>query len=89
MNANYAVRGASYPGGAWMYGNQGRWYNGYWHNYWSGASWTWFNGYYGFWFPLDGVSVFVYEVAPNVCQYWDGSQWVPYYDPDTGYYCPY
>jgi hypothetical protein len=89
VNPTYARHGSSYPGGAWVYNNQGRWYNGYWHNYWSNASWVWFRGYYGFWFPLDGATVFVYEVAPSVCQYWDGSGWVPYYDPDTGYYCPY
>ncbi len=89
LNASYARDAASYPGGAWVYGNGGRWYNGYWHSYWANADWVWFDGFYGFWFPLDGATVFVYESAPGVCEYWDGSEWVPYYDPDTGYYCPY
>lgn len=89
LNASYARNAGSYPGAAWVFSGNGRWYNGYWHNYWANADWVWFNGFYGFWFPLDGVNVFVYEVAPGVCQYWDGNEWVPYYDPDTGYYCPY
>ncbi len=89
VNVTYVRNAGAYPGATWVFSNQGRWYNGYWHNYWSGASWVWFQGFYGFWFPLDGATVFVYEVAPGVCQYWDGAEWVAYYDPTTGYYCPY
>lgn len=88
-NATYARNANAYPGASWVYTGGHRWYNGYWHQYWASADWVWYNGFYGFWFPLDGVTVFVYEAAPGVCQYWDGSQWVPYYDPSTGFYCPY
>jgi hypothetical protein len=89
LNAFYARHPNSYPGGAWVYTNGRRWYNGYWHRYWTGAHWTWFRGFYGFWFPLNLLTVFVYEAAPGVCDYWDGYEWIPYYDPLTGYYCPY
>lgn len=89
LNDYYARHPNMYPGGSWSYSRGSRWYNGYWHHYWGGAHWTWFGGFYGFWFPLNAITVFVYEAAPGVCQYWDGYEWVPYYDPDTGYYCPY
>ncbi len=86
---NYYVRNPEAYGGRWEDEDSGRWYDGYWHNYWDNASWLWWGGHYGFWFPFNGIDVFVYEVSPDVCQYWDGYEWVPYYDPQYGYYCPY
>ena len=88
VNAYYARNPEAYRG-YWAYGNGGRYYNGYWRNYWGSASWLWWGGHFGFWFPYNGINVFVYETSPDSCQYWDGYEWVPYYDPDTGYYCPY
>lgn len=87
-NHYYARHPNMYPG-SWVYAGGYRWYNGYWHSYWASAHWVWFGGFYGFWFPLNSMTVFVSEAAPGVCQYWDGYGWVPYYDPATGYYCPY
>ncbi|MGH7736252.1 MAG: hypothetical protein ACREMP_00020, partial [Candidatus Tyrphobacter sp.] len=88
VNAYYVRHPGSFGGGWRGYGGN-RWYDGYWHNYWGWESWLWWGGHYGFWFPFNGLNVFVYEVSPQVCQYWDGYEWVPYYDPNTGYYCPY
>jgi hypothetical protein len=87
-NPYYARHPNMYPG-SWVYTGGRRWYNGYWHSYWARENWVWFGGFYGFWFPLNFITVFVYEEGPGVCEYWDGYEWVPYYDPDTGYYCPY
>jgi hypothetical protein len=87
-NGYYARHPNMYPG-SWVYTGGRRWYNGYWHSYWGRERWVWFGGFYGFWYPLNFLTVFVYEAAPGVCQYWDGYGWVPYYDPATGYYCPY
>ena len=82
-------RYARYPNlynGYWS----GGWYHGYWRSYWIDEPWVVFDGYYGFWIAVAGVSTFVYESAPDVCSYWNGETWVAWYSPPyTPYYCPY
>lgn len=66
------------------------WYHGYWHNYWVNEPWTWYEGNYGFWVNNGGVNTFVYETSPGVCSYWNGSDWVSWYDPPLSPNpCPY
>jgi hypothetical protein len=86
LNPYYALHPAFYPHGYWGAG----WYHGYWHGYWAHEPWLWYNGAYGFWLSLAGTEVFVREVAPGVCSYWNGAGWVPWWNPPyTPYYCPY
>jgi hypothetical protein len=85
VNVTYAAR----PGSDRGYWGNG-WYHGYWHDYWLNQDWTNWGGHYGFWFNLDGVNVFLYEYSPGVCWYWNGYQWLPWWNPPyTPYYCPY
>ncbi|HXW77533.1 MAG TPA: hypothetical protein VEJ20_08995 [Candidatus Eremiobacteraceae bacterium] len=80
---------AGHPGidhGYWTNG----WYHGYWHDYWQNQQWMWWSNHYGFWLDLDGMNVFVYEYSPGVCWYWNGYEWLPWYNPPyTPYQCPY
>jgi len=85
LNKTYALHPHDYHGHY-----AGGWYHGYWHEYWAAQPWLWFNGYYGFWLDIPPTVVFVAEMAPGVCVYWNGYAWVPYWDPPyTPYYCPY
>jgi hypothetical protein len=85
LNREYA-RYATHYNGYWG----GGWYHGYWHDYWAYQPWVWYNGFYGFWLPVAEVNVFVRETEPGACQYWNGDEWVPWWDPPyTPYYCPY
>jgi len=80
---------AAHPGSDHGYWANG-WYHGYWYDYWANQNWTSWGGHTGFWLSLDGLNVFVYEYSPGVCWYWNGYQWVPWYNPPyTPYYCPY
>jgi len=80
---------AGHPGSDRGYWSSG-WYHGYWHDYWQNQDWTNWGGHYGFWLNLDGVNVFAYEYSTGVCWYWNGYQWVPWWNPPyTPYECPY
>jgi hypothetical protein len=80
---------AAHRGSDHGYWNNG-WYHGYWHDYWDNQNWVSWGGHYGFWLALDGLNVFVYEYSPGDCWYWNGYEWVPWYNPPyTPYYCPY
>ena len=57
---------AGHPGsdhGHWNHGPHGRYYHGYWHGYWVDQHWVWWRGFYGFWLPLGGISIFVSEAV--------------------------
>jgi len=83
------VRFAAHPGSDRGYWSNG-WYHGYWHDYWANQNWVSWGGHYGFWLTLDGLNVFVYEYSPGTCWYWNGYQYVPWYNPPyTPYNCPY
>jgi hypothetical protein len=85
VNVNYAA----HPGYDHGYWNNG-WYHGYWHDYWANQEWTNWSGHYGFWLNLDGLNTFVYEYSPGVCWYYNGFEWLPWYNaPYTPYQCPY
>jgi hypothetical protein len=80
---------AAHPGSDHGYWRNG-WYHGYWHDYWDRERWIVWQGHYGFWLTFNGLNAFVYEYTPGVCSYWDGTEWVPWWNPPyTPYRCPF
>ena len=80
---------AAHPGTDHGYWSNG-WYHGYWHEYWNREAWISWHGHYGFWLTFNGLDAFVYEYTPGVCSYWDGTEWVPWWNPPyTPYHCPF
>lgn len=53
-------------------------------------SWTRWNNHFGFWFPYNGINVFVIPIDNDYtqCNYWDGNEWVGILDEYGNPYCP-
>ena len=84
INVNRGYRGNN---GGWGNNWHNGWHNGYYRNFVN------YNGFFGFWYPFNGVNIFVSNFSTNEgidsCEYLDtNGQWVELLDSYGNPYCP-